>query len=338
VTPHQKNGPKEQLSEKEIALIKAMQKLGKNHGFHNQEILSYFSRPGRSVNPARIREIQDGARGQPIEPASEAALAEFIETFHHTWYNEKADERVSLPDLPVPSRIGIQGGKISFLPPGDASEIDTNSLRSALYEAIHDNCSWFHKNIRNLQIDQSISQGVTSIQDILTADPSELNCVSLLNTLRVLRSKLRENYDGLSTEAAARWSNLEENIVVLLESYPSYATYREAASKLKRQLQIDQSDMNLLVTVLRSDDGNKVVSPEIPLALEQLSECYNETDKEKNERDFAISAISVKVLKNITVLQKLVATLDNTQRSLQNLATVYWPVVRQILEKTGWFN
>ena len=48
-----------QLEDWEVALIKGMFRVSKSRpALHDQEILSYFTRPGRSINPARVAEIQ----------------------------------------------------------------------------------------------------------------------------------------------------------------------------------------------------------------------------------------------------------------------------------------
>jgi hypothetical protein len=69
------------LTRKEIALIKAMQARGKRAGFTAQKILSYFSRPERTINVARLYEIRDGTRGLEIKSASEEELHRFLTRF-----------------------------------------------------------------------------------------------------------------------------------------------------------------------------------------------------------------------------------------------------------------
>jgi hypothetical protein len=65
------------LSRQEIAVIKAM--LAKH--IPSQDILAYFSRPGRSVNMLRISEIRSGSKHADILPASEAVLDHFIRAY-----------------------------------------------------------------------------------------------------------------------------------------------------------------------------------------------------------------------------------------------------------------
>jgi len=65
------------LSRQEVALIKAM--LAKD--FPRQDILAYFSRPGRSVNMFRIKEIRSGEKFGDVPPASDHALQAFIDSY-----------------------------------------------------------------------------------------------------------------------------------------------------------------------------------------------------------------------------------------------------------------
>ena len=67
-----------QLENWEVALIKMM--LVQNN-FNKQEILAHFSRPNRSINPARIDEIGKRQSHNDVEPASLESLEEFLETW-----------------------------------------------------------------------------------------------------------------------------------------------------------------------------------------------------------------------------------------------------------------
>lgn len=72
---------KPQLSDQEVALIKAMID---TKNYKRQEILSYFSRPDRHVNLARISEIGNGSKRASVKPASRAKLAAFLKSFETT--------------------------------------------------------------------------------------------------------------------------------------------------------------------------------------------------------------------------------------------------------------
>lgn len=59
----------------EIALVKAMLQKGE---YTDQDILAYFSRPSRSINPARVAEIKKGEMHRSVSPADAEELAEFL--------------------------------------------------------------------------------------------------------------------------------------------------------------------------------------------------------------------------------------------------------------------
>ncbi|MEK7265758.1 MAG: DUF3644 domain-containing protein [Pseudomonadota bacterium] len=59
----------------EVAIIKAM--LGRG-GYNDQEVLSYFTRPTRSINHRVISEIRKEEKHRALRPATEEALNEFL--------------------------------------------------------------------------------------------------------------------------------------------------------------------------------------------------------------------------------------------------------------------
>ena len=68
-------GRKPQLSDTEVALIKAMLATGK---YKRQDILTYFSRTDRPINLGRISEIATGKKRTDIAPANRGELDEFL--------------------------------------------------------------------------------------------------------------------------------------------------------------------------------------------------------------------------------------------------------------------
>lgn len=66
---------KNKLTKAEVALVKAMLQAG---GRTNQENLAFFSRPGRSINPARIAEIGLGKRHVDVTTAPSGDLSTFL--------------------------------------------------------------------------------------------------------------------------------------------------------------------------------------------------------------------------------------------------------------------
>lgn len=66
------------LNRKEVALVKAMINRG---GFIDQTIQSYFSRPTRTINHARIKDIRDETKHAAVRPASDKELDQFLATW-----------------------------------------------------------------------------------------------------------------------------------------------------------------------------------------------------------------------------------------------------------------
>ena len=83
------------LTRAEVALVKAMLAEGGRTG---QEILAYFSRPGRSINPARINEVKRSRKFDAISPASLEELRAFLSRWpdhdHVTGLHPEDDELV----------------------------------------------------------------------------------------------------------------------------------------------------------------------------------------------------------------------------------------------------
>lgn len=70
--------PRKSLENWEVALIKTMMSEKK---WNDQDILSYFTRPARSINHARISAIRNGAKHAAIKAASSEELASFLATW-----------------------------------------------------------------------------------------------------------------------------------------------------------------------------------------------------------------------------------------------------------------
>lgn len=62
----------------EVAIVKAMVERGE---YQDQDIQSYFTRPTRTINHARIKEIRDETKHKAIKPADEETLAAFLATW-----------------------------------------------------------------------------------------------------------------------------------------------------------------------------------------------------------------------------------------------------------------
>ncbi len=66
--------PGYKLEKWEVAIVKAMLA----HKYFQQDVLAYFSRPTRSINPARIVAIRDGTKHKGVKAASDAELDNFL--------------------------------------------------------------------------------------------------------------------------------------------------------------------------------------------------------------------------------------------------------------------
>lgn len=69
-----KRNRENKLTVLEVGLVKAMLAEG---DLNDQAILAYFTRPGRTVNHARVAEIRDGKRHTDVPVASERELRHF---------------------------------------------------------------------------------------------------------------------------------------------------------------------------------------------------------------------------------------------------------------------
>ena len=71
--------PKNRLERWEVAIIKAMMATPPRK--NDQDILAYFTRPTRSINHARIKDIRDGKTHGTVAPATPEELEAFLEAW-----------------------------------------------------------------------------------------------------------------------------------------------------------------------------------------------------------------------------------------------------------------
>ncbi|WP_373867450.1 DUF3644 domain-containing protein, partial [Microvirga aerophila] len=87
--------PKNTLQKWEVAIVKAMIA---SKRFTNQEMLSYFSRPGRSLNQARIVDIKQERIHKAVKAASDTELEGFLSSWPNldpkTGLHIKSDELI----------------------------------------------------------------------------------------------------------------------------------------------------------------------------------------------------------------------------------------------------
>ncbi|WP_150526933.1 DUF3644 domain-containing protein [Roseibium sediminis] len=77
----------------EVSIVKAMVEADK---YNDQDIQSYFTRPSRTINHARIKEIRDGAKHKAVATASVEELKQFLSSWPNldpeTGLNAEGDE------------------------------------------------------------------------------------------------------------------------------------------------------------------------------------------------------------------------------------------------------
>ncbi|WP_454626819.1 DUF3644 domain-containing protein [Bradyrhizobium cenepequi] len=91
--------PRESLGIWEVALIKAFIHFA---AMKDQEILPYFSRPGRSINHRVIGEIRTGSHFKNVEMATEEELRVFRERWHS--YSVKSGKQREIEELVLKAR------------------------------------------------------------------------------------------------------------------------------------------------------------------------------------------------------------------------------------------
>jgi hypothetical protein len=126
-----------QLANWEVAIIRAMLAAG---NFKKQEIVAYFSRPDRSINQARVSEIEDGhGRYKNIPAASQAELEQFVQDW----------KQIRFPSAPTvapsPTSAVVLAARFPLRPGEPArlavSETDTVEAKEAFNWANrHDYC------------------------------------------------------------------------------------------------------------------------------------------------------------------------------------------------------
>ena len=157
-----------------------MLRLGRKAGFHSGKIQSYFSRPDRNVNPARIYEIMDGKLGADIPPASETELHDFLSRFEKI---PTADEQVQsgFPRLPTPAYIGVLERRIQLLS-RYAVILEENTDYVAREKLLQEQCRIASKLIASwdrFQVDQRLKEDVAEYYRLADTNHCSLNIFSL---------------------------------------------------------------------------------------------------------------------------------------------------------------
>ena len=148
------------LEKWEIALVKAMLARG---SYNDQDILSHFTRPTRSVNHRVISEIRNETKHKSLRPASEDQLDEFLSA----WPNTDPDTGLSLrgDELLIKAREAMiaavhifNGAGLTF-----RTELFVVTAIIAWTYLLH---AWFKKEGINFCYNQKTAQGAYKYWDL----------------------------------------------------------------------------------------------------------------------------------------------------------------------------
>jgi hypothetical protein len=111
----------------EVSLVKAMLQTEK---YSRQDIVANFSRPGRTINPARISEISDGKRHKSVPQASGEQLTAYLERFPDSFRDFESFAAQSPLHISVLSvKLPIKSGAVVKL---DENETESIEFKSAI--------------------------------------------------------------------------------------------------------------------------------------------------------------------------------------------------------------
>lgn len=325
------------LINREIALIKAMQAHGKRAGFTAQKILSYFSRPERTINVARLYEIRDGTRGAEIPAASDEELHRFLTRFTLE-SSPKSEVEAPRRYTPVPAYLGVYQGRVCLLPRFIDEDDDRLTLRQRLVSEQHRLAALLANQWSRFQVDQRLGQHMVNYADLTSMEHSSLNIFTLDDEFRVLRRSVGTESGGFGEIGETQWNNFCRNHLVLTELYPEMREYRAALAATSPDAKLAEEEAKKATAVLRDRDGQAYVAPEVP----DLIQAHLDEDTAGDQEAGRKRAYDVAALLNMTgaLLFSVIALLpkfDATTAAAISLWNRFWPPLRAILEKMGWY-
>jgi len=324
------------LTRKEIALVKAMQARGKRSGFTAQKILSYFSRPERTINVARLYEVRDGTRGADIPTASEEELHRFLTRFALEG-PPKDEAELLLGYRPVPTYIGVRQRRVCLLPRVVDQDDERLVLRQQLVLEQHRLTRSLADSWLRFQVDQRLGSHMVNYAEITSMDHSSLNIFALDDEFRVLRRSVGTESGGFGEIGEAQWDNFCRNHMVLTELYPEMREYRATLAATNSDAELAEEEARQATAVLHDPDGQMCVSPEVSDLIQgRLDEDTGGDPEASRRRTYDVAA-----LLNMTgaLLLSILSSLpkaDKTTAAAFSLWDRLWPPLRAVLEKMGW--
>jgi hypothetical protein len=325
------------LTNREIALIKSMQARGKRAGFTAQKILSYFSRPERTINVARLYEIRDGTRGTEIPAASDEELHRFLTHFAlESWPNDEieAPRRYT----PVPAYLGVYQGRVCLVSRSIDGDDERLILRERLVSEQHRLAVLLSNQWARFQVDQRLGQHMTHYADLTSMKHSLLNVFALDDEFRVLRCSVGSESGGFGEIGETQWENFCRNHLVLTELYPEMREYRAALAAARAGSELAEEEARQATAVLNDSIGRAYVSTEVTDLIQgRLDEQTGNDPDASRKRAYDVAAFLNMTGALLWSLLTLLPRADKASAAGLSLWARFWPLLRAILEKMGWY-
>ena len=323
------------LTEKEIALIKAMQRLGKWSGFTAQRILTYFSRPERTINVARLYEVRDGTRGAHVQAASEDELHQFLLRFEVE--QQPKERELSLRYRPVPAYLGVQEGRVCLLPRAVRDDDERVTLRQRLVSEQRRLANSLAQDWSRFQVDQRLRMHIESYVIIASQPDSGLNIFSLDSEFRVVLRSIGAETGGLGEIGEAQWDIFSRNHAVLTDLYPEMREYRAALAATSSTAELAEDEARRATEMLRDGDSQRYVSPEVPdLIQKHLDEDIDDDPEASRKRTYDVAALLNTTAALLSSLFNLLPKAAKATAAAISLWERLWPLLRAILQKMNW--
>jgi hypothetical protein len=321
---------------KEIALIKAMQTRGKRAGFTAQKILSYFSRPERTINVARLYEIRDRTRGADIPAASDEELHRFLTRFTlEGAFQDKA--KAPRRYTPVPAYLGVHQGRVCLLSRFSDEDDRRFTLRQQLLSEQHRLATVLAGQWSRFQVDQRLGRHMANYADLAAMDHSSLNVFALDDEFRVLRRFVGTESGGFGEIGEAQWDNFGRNHLVLIELYPEMREYRAALASTSPHTKLAEEEALQATTVLRDRDGQAYVAPEVPALIQaHLDEDTGGDPEGSRKRAYDVAALLNMTGALLWSILNALPKADQTSAAALSLWGRLWPLLRVVLQKMDW--
>lgn len=268
-------------------------------GMSPAKIQSYFTRPDRLVNPARIQEVIKAERAADVESATDEQLDYFLDEFArtHTSANLYAPPR----QTSEAAVFTLRSGGIVDLVPDDANGVGYSPEFDELYQELRVKAlavsNLGHNALGNLHLD---------LANFLEALPEGADNASVLriwmrgNTLRSkhasleAQSKHPDTFNIVEVEPSARplFSDLVESFNVFVELVPKLSALEQLKSDRDRHAQHVESLQAIEPAI--EDSGTVATDTAHETLTEQVANGLSAPNDEYGKKQVALSFSSVR--------------------------------------------